>query len=201
MNPRIYKRKDEFRFELEDFTNRRDIYVDMMKEEKLRWEKNPEQKISESICKHIEYLKNEIKTIEEELEKVIEANAKEEAEVLVSEKGIGDQTAAILIGSLPELGVLDNRKITKLVGLAPMTRESGKMSSERHIRGGRSRVRRALFMASISAIRSNPKVKDFYKRLRSEGKNVFVALTAVAHKLLIILNSKMKLFREGEKYF
>jgi transposase len=106
-----------------------------------------------------------------------------------------------LLGSLPELGVLDNRKISKLIGLAPMAHDSGKMSSGRHIRGGRGRVRRALFMASISSVRSNPKVKDFYKRLKNEGKNPFVALTAVAHKLLIILNSKMRLFREGKKYF
>jgi transposase len=68
------------------------------------------------------------------------------------------------------------------------------MKGGRHIRGGRSRVRRALFMASISAIRSNPKLKDFYKKLRSEGENVFVALTAVARKLFG--NSKLKV----EKY-
>jgi transposase len=80
-----------------------------------------------------------------------------------------------------------------------MARDSGGMSGKRSIRG--ERVRRALFMASISAIKSNPKVKDFYKRLRNDRKNVFVALTAVAHKLLIILNSKMRLFREGKDYF
>jgi transposase len=82
-----------------------------------------------------------------------------------------------------------------------MAKESGQPSGKRLIRRGRRRVRKAFFMASISAIRSNPKVKDFYKHLRNEGKNVFVALTAVAHKLLIILNSKMRLFREGKQYF
>jgi transposase len=108
---------------------------------------------------------------------------------------------AILIGSLPELGVLDNRQISKLVGLAPMVRDSRKISGKRSIRGVIERIRRALFMASISAIRSNPKVKDFYKRLRNNGKNVFVALSVVAHKLLISLNSKMRLFREGKDCF
>lgn len=195
MNPKIHKRKDEYRFELEDLNGRRDNLIDAMKEEKLRLEKNPEHAICESISKHMDFLETEIKLMEGKISELIASNASKEAEVLMSEKGIDQQTAAILIGSLPELGVLDNRKITKLVGLAPMTRESGKMSSERHIRGGRSRVRRALFMASISAIRSNSKVKDFYKRLRNNGKNAFVALTAVAHKLLVILNSKMTLQR------
>jgi transposase len=90
-----------------------------------------------------------------------------------------------LIGSLPELGVFDNRPIAKLVWLAPIVRESGKMKGGRHMRGGRSRMCRALFMAFVGAIRSNPKVKDFYRKLRSEGKNVFVALTAVARRLLV----------------
>jgi hypothetical protein len=63
-----------------------------------------------------------------------------EAEILQSEKGIGPQTTAILLGSLPELGILDNRQIFKLVGLAPMARENGKKKGKRSIRGGRDRV-------------------------------------------------------------
>ena len=131
----------------------------------------------------------------------MENNATEIQAVLTSEKGIGEQTVAILIGSLPELGKLDNRQITKLVGLAPMACESGKMRAGRHIRGGRKRIRNALFMASISAVRSNPKVSDFYKNLRNRGKPAHVALIAVAHKILIILNSKMRLFYEKKSFF
>jgi len=71
---------------------------------------------------------------------------------LLSEKGIRKQTAAILEASLSELGKLENRQITKLVGLAPMAQESGKMSANRHIRGGRTRVKKALFTASMRAI-------------------------------------------------
>ena len=115
-------------------------------------------------------------------------------EVLISEKGIGEQTAAILIASLPELGKLKNRRIVKLVGLAPMAHDSGKMRSGRHIRRGRTHVRNALFMATISAVRNNPKVSEFYKNLRNRGKTAHIALVAVAHKLLIILNAKMRAF-------
>ena len=82
-----------------------------------------------------------------------------------------------------------------------MAKESGRMKAGRHIRGGRARVRRALFMASISAIRSNSKVSDFYNRLKSQGKPSFVALTAVARKLLVILNAKMRAFLAGKDFF
>ena len=128
-------------------------------------------------------------------------NAKEMDEILQSEKGVCIQTSAILIGSLPELGRIDNRKIAKLVGIAPMVNDSGSKFGERSIRGGRMRVRMALYMASINAIRSNTKVKDFYKRLRDQGKRPKVAIVAVMRKLIVILNSKMRLFYEGKDYF
>lgn len=122
-------------------------------------------------------------------------------EVLTSEKGVGIQTAAILLASLPELGRANNREIAKLVGLAPVARESGKMHGGRHIRGGRARVRRALFMVSVSAARSNLKVLEFYNRLKSQGKSSLVALTAVTRKLLVILNAKMRNFYNLQNFF
>jgi transposase len=102
---------------------------------------------------------------------------------------------------LPELGRIDNRQIAKLVGLAPMTHDSGSKSGKRSIRGGRERVRVALHIAFISAIKGNPKVKDFYYRLRQQGKPHKIAITAVMRKFIVILNSKMRLFYEGKEYF
>ena len=131
----------------------------------------------------------------------METKAEKIREILLSEKGIGEQTAAILVASLPELGKLENRQITKLIGLAPIAHESGKMKANRHIRGGRTRVRKALFMASINAERSNPKVSELYKRLRAKEKPAHVALVAVAHKLLIILNSKIRRFFLNKNLF
>lgn len=110
------------------------------------------------------------------------------------EKGIGEQTVAILVASLPELEKLENRQIAKLVGLAPMAHDSRKMRGDRHIRGGRTQIRNALFMASISVARSNTKVTEFYKNLRNKGKSAHVARIVISHKLLIILNSKMRVF-------
>ena len=201
MNPRNQERKAEYCFELEGLTSRRDALVGSMKEEKQLSEKNPEERIIRSIKAHIEFLQSEIKKIESEIRVIMKTKAEKISEVLLSEKGIGEQTAAILIASLPELGKLENRQITKLVGLAPMAHESGKMKANRHIRGGRTRVRKALFMASISAIRSNPKVSGFYKKLRAKEKPAHVALVAVSHKLLIILNSKMRHFFLNKNIF
>jgi transposase len=201
MNPRNQERKAEYCFELEALTERRVVLIETVKAEKLRLEKNPGKRTIQSIESHIKFLQVEIKKIESEIRKIMETKADAIKEILQSEKGIGEQTAAILIASLPELGKLENRQIAKLVGLAPMACESGKMRSARHIRGGRMRVRNALFMASISAIRSNPKVSAFYKNLRANGKPALVALIAVAHKLLIILNAKMRAFLNNKNSF
>jgi transposase len=82
-----------------------------------------------------------------------------------------------------------------------MAKDSGTMSGKRAVRGGGSRVRTAMYMDSVSAIRSNPKVKDFYNRLRAQGKPPKSAPLAVTRKLIVILNSKMRLYYEEKNYF
>jgi transposase len=164
---KLYEPKDAYRFDLEELTNRRDNLVCMQKEEKQRLEKESCNLISESINDHIKYLEEKKEVIESEIAKLIEENAKEIAAILQSEKGIGLQTAAIFIGLLPELGCIDNRQIAKLVGVAPMANDSGLKLGRRSVRGGRFRVRMALYMASISAIRSNPKNKGFLQTLKN----------------------------------
>jgi transposase len=203
MEAPVYVEKPMYCLDLEELTHRRDNIVEMIKQEKQRLEKEPSDCIKASICKVLVFLEDERDSIEKEISKSVKTSAEGEKieEILCSEKGIGKQTAAILIGSLPELGKLDNRQIAKLCGLAPMSRDSGSMHGKRSIRGGRERVREALYMASISAMKSNPKVSEFYKRLREQGKPGKVAMVAVARKLLVILNSKMRCFYAGEEIF
>jgi transposase len=198
MEPRVYIPKAEHCFELEDLCHRRDNIVEMIKQEKQRLEKDPPEFVKESIGQILVCLETEKKKIEIKLQECVDANeqAQKISEVLQSEKGIGPQTAAILIGQLPELGRLDKQRIGKLCGLAPMSHDSGMMHGERSVRGGRDRVREALYMASISAIRSNPKLREFYQRLRAKGKPAKVAITAVARKLVVILNAKIRCFYE-----
>jgi transposase len=111
---------------------------------------------------------------------------------LSSCKGIGPVTSATLIAHMPELGTLGGKEIAALAGLAPINHDSGTMRGKRRIAGGRSLVRRVLYMAAISAVRHNPPLKTFYERLIQKGKPAKVALVAVMRKLLTILNAMVK---------
>lgn len=107
-------------------------------------------------------------------------------------QGVGKTTAINLLAELPELGQLNRTRIAALAGLAPFNHDSGAGRGQRHIRGGRSQVRRALYMAAFTAIRCNPILKPFYRQLRARGKSHRVAITAVMRKLLIHLNQIMR---------
>jgi len=105
----------------------------------------------------------------------------------------GDRiTAATLVADLPELGQLNRQKIAALVGVAPFNHDSGQQRGKRRIFGGRTSVRSVLYMATLSAIRHNPVIKEFYQRLLDKGKLKKVALTACMRKLLVILNTMVK---------
>ena len=93
---------------------------------------------------------------------------------------------------LPELGQLDHKQIAKLVGVAPLNRDSGKFRGRRAIFGGRSTVRAALYMAAFNAMRCNPQIRAFYLRLRQAGKCYRVAITACMRKLLTVLNALVR---------
>ncbi|MDL2406480.1 IS110 family transposase [Rhizobium calliandrae] len=109
--------------------------------------------------------------------------------LLLSVPGIGETTAAILIAELPELGSIDDKKLAALIGVAPMAHDSGAMRGQRHIGGGRSALRRALYMAALSAIRCSTTTTTFYTRLCDVGKPPKVAIVAAMRKLATILNT------------
>jgi transposase len=109
--------------------------------------------------------------------------------LLRSANGIGRVASATLIGTVPELGELNRREIAALVGVAPMANESGNYRGRRRVQGGRFEIRRVLYMATLSAVKRNPAIRDFYQRLRAAGKLPKVALVACMRKLLTILNA------------
>lgn len=113
-------------------------------------------------------------------------------DLLTSVPGVGDVTAHTLIADLPELGRLDRRRIAALVGVAPINRDSGKMRGRRTIAGGRTNVRNALYMATLSAIRWNPIISRHYRGLVERGRPKKVALVACMRRLLGILNAMMR---------
>jgi transposase len=140
---------------------------------------------------HIAWLQAALDEIDGELERQIAADPawRERADLLRSAPGVGPVLATTLLAELPELGHLDRRAIAKLVGVAPLSDDSGKRRGKRTTWGGRVSVRCTLYMAALSATRFNPVIRAFYQRLQANGKPKAVALVACMRKLLTILNA------------
>lgn len=114
------------------------------------------------------------------------------AKVLGTFKGIGVTAVATLLALLPELGTIDRRKIAALVGVCPYDFDSGRFAGQRHIAGGRKHLRNALYMPTLSAIRSEPSIKAFYQRLIQDRNCKKPAVIAAMHKIIVILNARMR---------
>ena len=113
-------------------------------------------------------------------------------ELLKSVPGIGEITSTTLVAELPELGKLNRKQISALVGLAPFNYESGTLKGKQRIYGGRKSVRSALYMAALSAKRFNPAIAAFAQKLKEQGKPAKVITVACMRKLLVILNAIVK---------
>ena len=106
--------------------------------------------------------------------------------------GIGAVTSTSIIVELPELGHLNRKKIAALVGVAPFNKDSGNFKGQKSVWGGRADIRATLYMATLSAIRFNPVIKNFYNRLIQKGKIKKIAIVACMRKLITILNAMVK---------
>jgi transposase len=107
-------------------------------------------------------------------------------------KGLGPVVQASLLSLLPELGRLSRQQIAKLVGVAPLNRDSGTLRGHRGIFGGRSHVRKVVYMAALVAVRWQPEFKAFYEQLRARGKPGKVALIACMRKWIVVLNARLR---------
>jgi transposase len=181
--------KDKQTGELEALLVRRRQLVQMLVAEKNRLKVAPKS-IRQSIEANIAWLTRCLKEIEKDTNRFIKSMPiwREKDKIIRSTPGAGPVLASTLLGLLPELGKLNRREIAALVGLAPFNRDSGTLKGKRCIWGGRSWVRRILYMATVAAIRWNPIIKAFYQRLIEAGKQKKVAITACMRKLLTILN-------------
>lgn len=191
MQPPVCPPVDDASLRLADHVRRRRQLIDMLVMEKQRLEHPETEAVSSDIQTHIGFLKARIAEQDQHIQAGIEADARlmRKSTVLCSIPGIGATTAAILIAELPELGTIGQKQIAALVGVAPINHDSGLNRGQAHIGGGRLSVRCALYMATLSAIRFNPPIKAFYKRLRDQGKPAKLALTAAMRKLIIIANA------------
>jgi transposase len=179
---------------LGDLLQRRRQLLDMLTAERQRRAQATDRRVIQSLDEHIRWLEARIRDVDQELKTAVQASPlwRVKAQRLRSVPGIGPTTALTLLSELPELGQLSRRQIAALVGVAPLNRDSGTQRGTQTTWGGRSTVRTALYMATITAVRCNPVLRTFYQRLRAAGKRPKVARIAVVHKLLTIVNAMVK---------
>jgi transposase len=194
MEPDVRPAPDEQTQRLAMMVARRRQLVDNRTMEQNRYGTCDDELIRVGIKRHIDWLNAEIKDTDEDIDRQIKVMPlwREKVKLLEEVKGIGRTTMAVLLSMLPELGTLNRRKISALVGVCPYAHDSGKMKGKRCIWGGRSAVRAALYMAALSAVRFNPTLKAFFERLREKGKVFKVAMTACVRKLVTILNAMLR---------
>jgi transposase len=180
--------------ELDALTGRRGQLIEILTDEKNRRASAASDSVRDQIEEHIEWLKDRIAELDEQLKALLQSSAAWQAkdEILQSVPGIGPVASFSMIADLPELGTLNRQQISKLVGVAPLNRDSGQHRGTRQIYGGRARLRRVLYMAALTAARHNPVIKEFYQRLRANQKPFKVAITACMRKLLAIINVMLR---------
>jgi transposase len=150
--------------------------------------------LREQLAEHIDWLRRQLAQVDHDLRQQLQASPvwRERENLLRTIPGIGPVTSATLLSQLPELGQLDRKAIAKLVGVAPLNRDSGTLHGRRRVWGGRAAVRAVLYMAALVATRCNALIRRFYERLRAAGKPAKVALVACMHKLLLLCNSVLR---------
>lgn len=186
--------KSEHELKHSALVSRRNQLLELINQENNRLKQSWDDEAKQSIRDVLEVLKKQLKALDSRLAELLRVDVKNQRtiEILASVKGVGPVTISTLIAELPELGQLNRGQVAKLVGVAPINRDSGKKSGKRFIGGGRGQVRRVLYMAAIVAIRHNPAMKAFYQHLKSQGKESKVAIVACMRKLITLLNLLVK---------
>jgi transposase len=185
---------DEEAKELQGMVQRRRQLIEMLVMEKNRRSLVTGARARKSLEKHILWLEEAIKRQSTDIDQAVRESPvwREQEDLLRTFKGIGPVNARTLIAELPELGRLTRRQIAALVGVAPFNRDSGRFKGQRTIAGGRTSVRNVLYMAAITAARSNPLIRSMYQRLIGQGKKKKVALVACIRKILTILTAMVR---------
>lgn len=179
---------------LEALVTRRRQLVDMLTMERNRAHIIQDVRVRADLEVAIAQLQARCAQLDAELLRAVEQDAllKATYELVRSAPGVGPVLALTLVAHLPELGRLSRQQIAALVGVAPLNNDSGKARGRRRVWGGRAEVRRVLYMAAVSAVRFNPRIRTFFERLVGRGKPTKVALIAAMRKLLVQLNALVK---------
>lgn len=183
---------------LQDRVTRRRQLVDMRAAEQNR-RRQASPTVRADLTAHLRQLDARIAQLDRQIAAAIAAHPTwaKTAALLQTAKGAGPVLFATLIALVPELGTLTRRQIAKLIGVAPLARDSGKRRGRRHCWGGRSAVRAVLYMCMGSAVQHNPTIRELYQRLKANGKPEQVARTACMRKFLVRLNAMV---RDGQPW-
>ena len=168
----------ERQFEVERLTDLRN-HASLQKQPDLKRMNRSQIRAAEKSVKRLEDLVDDMLESNDSLKRLIER--------LELPKGIGRITSVTVLAEFPFLGQMGPQSASTLAGLVPFNNDSGKFKGKRRIRAGNARVRRVLYMAALSAARSNPILRDFHSRLVDNGKEAKVAVVAVARKLIRLM--------------
>jgi transposase len=194
LRPPVRPLPEEQARHLREIIGRRGQILETLLAEKNRLQQTESKTVKASLRSHIRYLERQLKKMEIALSDHIKASPawQEDVDLLTSVPGVGQLTAANLTILLPEIGTMGRRQIAKLVGVAPLSRDSGLRQGSRSIWGGRAQVRRTLYMSTLVATKCNPVISSLYNRLVERGKPKKVAIVACMRKLLIISNAMIR---------
>jgi transposase len=173
---------------------RRDQLVHARQQERTRRTECHDATLRADIDAHLQWLDTRIAHWDQQIRRLLTQSERlnQIAKLLRSIPGIGPVAAATLIALMPELGTLQPKQVAAIAGLAPFNVDSGQFRGIRRIKGGRKRVRDALYMAAVTAARTHGRFRTMYQRLRSAGKPAKVALIAIARKLLVTANALIR---------
>jgi transposase len=192
--PRLTQKRSKNQSELDSLiTCRRQLCATRVQQSNCRGATTSKPALK-SIDAILKALDKQIDKLDKQIRKLIDSDDdfKDLDRQLRSVPGVGPVLSSTLIAELPELGQTDRQCIGALVGVAPFNRDSGKSRGKRSIRGGRSQIRSVLYMSAVSAIRCNPVLSRFAKRLKQGGKTPKVIIVAAMRKLLSLLNAMVR---------
>jgi transposase len=194
VRPEVRPLCDAAQQRLQEVLTRRSQLVQMRTAERNRLAQLTHPAMRDDVRNHLVFLKKQLDRLEKDLDRLIQDTPAWQVKVdlLRTVPGIGPQTARALVAELSELGSASRQQIAALVGVAPMNRDSGAFRGKRTTIGGRSSVRTVLYMATLSATRSNQVIRATYQKLVAAGKPKKVALVACMRKLLGILNAMLR---------
>ena len=176
--------------QLAEYQQRRHQVQQVLQQERQRTASLTDDWLRDQAEQSLDYWQKRLKDMDARIAELVAAQP--QAQALRTLKGVGPVLLATLLGQLPELGRLNGKAIAKLIGVAPLARDSGSLRGRRSIWGGRACIRSVLYMSTLTAIRYEPRLREFYQSLRQRGKQAKVAIVAAMRKLLVILNARMR---------